>query len=197
MQTLIKEIEEIKNISEYMLQGKQTLEKKEVEKFFKSLEKIRYEMFTKVKLYNKEQKESKDIIKYTNNSYTAKYKDGILKVHIPEVLPKYKNINNYAYKNILESMSEEIQEYNHIFGKELTLVLIIVHENQVNMDIDNKYVKPIVDALVNRNVIHDDNINNMFYLVQGKNDTKEPYTEVYVMKGKDMNSWIETLQNLF
>ena len=65
------------------------------------------------------------------------------------------------------------------------------------MDIDNKYVKPIIDGLVIQEVIQDDNINNMFYLVQGKNDTKKPYTEVFVMESKYMIEWIEKLQNLF
>ena len=27
-------------------------------------------------------------------------KNDFLKIYIPEVIPKYKNINNYAYKNI-------------------------------------------------------------------------------------------------
>ena len=65
------------------------------------------------------------------------------------------------------------------------------------MYIDNKYVKPIIDGLVIQEVIQDDNINNMFYLVQGKNDTKKPYTEVFVMESKYMIEWIEKLQNLF
>ena len=65
------------------------------------------------------------------------------------------------------------------------------------MDIDNKYVKPIIDALVIQNVIQDDNITNMFYMVQGKNDTKKPYTEVFVMDAKYMIGWIEKLQKIF
>ena len=32
-----------------------------------------------------------------------------------------------------------------LFKDNLTFVLIIVHEKQCNMDIDNKYVKPIIE----------------------------------------------------
>ena len=34
----------------------------------------------------------------------------------------------------------------------------------------------------------------MFYLALGKNDTKKPYTEVFVLDGKYILSWIEKLQ---
>ena len=95
------------------------------------------------------------------------------------------------------STAEAVKDYKGLFGNNLTLVLIIVHEKQTNMDIDNKYIKPIIDALVLQNIIKDDNITNMFYMVQGKNDTKRPYTEVFVMDAKYMISWIEKLQEIF
>ena len=95
------------------------------------------------------------------------------------------------------STADAVKEYKGLFKDNLTFVLIIVHENQSDMDIDNKYVKPIIDGLVIQEVIQDDNINNMFYLVQGKNDTKKPYTEVFVMESKYMIEWIEKLQKLF
>ena len=121
-------------------------------------------------------------------------KQDILKIYIPEVLPKYKRINNYAYKNILLNTAEAVKNYKGLFKDKLTFVVIIVHEKQENMDIDNKYVKPIIDALVLQNIIQDDNINNMFYLALGKNDTKKPYSEVFVLDGKYILSWIEKLQ---
>ena len=81
-----------------MLQRKPTLEKEEVERFFKSLEKIRYEMFTKVKLYNKEQKESKDIIKYTNNICIRKYKKVTL--------------HKFNYKNLRKDLTLSCKNVN-------------------------------------------------------------------------------------
>ena len=95
------------------------------------------------------------------------------------------------------STAESVKEYKGLFKKNLTFVLIVVHENQSNMDIDNKYVKPIIDALVIQEIIQDDNITNMFYMVQGKNDTKKPYTDVFVMDAKYMKKWIENLEKSF
>ena len=65
------------------------------------------------------------------------------------------------------------------------------------MDIDNKYIKPIIDALVVSKVIKDDNFTNMFYGAMGKNDTIKPYTEVYVLEGSYFLDWIKTMQNMF
>ena len=154
-------------------------------------------MLNKIKISNQEKREENEKINYINNSYKAKLQKDILKIYIPEVLPKFKNISNYAYKNIMLSTAEAIKDYKNLFNKKLTFVLIIVHEKQANMDIDNKYVKPIIDALVIQNVIQDDNITNMFYMIQGKNDTKKPYTEVFVMDAKYMIGWIEKLQKIF
>lgn len=193
---ILPEIEEIKKQTDSILNNKEILENKNIEKYLKSIEKIRYEMFEKIKI-NNELVKDKDKIKYVNSEYKAELKDDILKIYIPETLPKFKNINNYAYKNIMISTAEAVKQYSGLFNNNLTLCLIIVHEKQHNMDIDNKYVKPIIDALVIENIIQDDNINNMFYMVLGKNDTKKPYTEVFVMDARYMKNWIEKLQNLF
>lgn len=193
---ILPEIEEIKKQTDSILNNKEILENKDIEKYLKSIEKIRYEMFEKIKINNEFVKD-KDKIKYVNSEYKAELKDDILKIYIPETLPKFKNINNYAYKNIMISTAEAVKQYSGLFNNNLTLCLIIVHEKQHNMDIDNKYVKPIIDALVIENIIQDDNINNMFYMVLGKNDTKKPYTEVFVMDARYMKNWIEKLQNLF
>lgn len=193
---ILPEIEEIKKQTDSILNNKEILENKDIEKYLKSIEKIRYEMFEKIKI-NNELVKDKDKIKYVNSEYKAELKDDILKIYIPETLPKFKNINNYAYKNIMISTAEAVKQYSGLFNNNLTLCLIIVHEKQHNMDIDNKYVKPIIDALVIENIIQDDNINNMFYMVLGKNDTKKPYTEVFVMDARYMKNWIEKLQNLF
>ena len=193
---ILPEIEEIKKQTDSILNNKEIIENKDIEKYLKSIEKIRYEMFEKIKI-NNELVKDKDKIKYVNSEYKAELKDDILKIYIPETLPKFKNINNYAYKNIMISTAEAVKQYSGLFNNNLTLCLIIVHEKQHNMDIDNKYVKPIIDALVIENIIQDDNINNMFYMVLGKNDTKKPYTEVFVMDARYMKNWIEKLQNLF
>ena len=183
--------------TDFILNNKEIIENKDIEKYLRGLEKSRYELFNNIKLNNADKKVTEEKINYINNSYKSKLENDILKIHIPEVLPKYKNITNYAYKNILLSTAESVKEYRGLFKKNLTFVLIVVHENQSNMDIDNKYVKPIIDALVIQEIIQDDNITNMFYMVQGKNDTKKPYTDVFVMDAKYMKNWIENLEKSF
>ena len=116
----------------------------------------------------------------------------VLKIYIPEVIPKYKNINNFAYKNIMINVMEKTKKYKDYFNKQLVFVFIKVVENQKNIDIDNKFVKPIIDGLVLSQVIADDNIANMFYGVFGITEKiKDPYTEVYVFKGEKMLKWIQ------
>lgn len=193
----LSELETIKKQTDFMINNKEIIENKDIEKYLRSLEKVRYEMFNCIKLNNREKTNEYEKINYINNSYKATLVDKILKIHIPETLPKYKNISNYSYKNIMLSTIEAVKNYSGLFKDKLTFVVIIVHEKQSNMDIDNKYIKPIIDALVIQNIIQDDNINNMFYLAQGKNDTKKPYTEVFVMDGNYMESWIKKLQKMF
>ncbi len=195
-QAILPELEKVKQQADFMIKNKEILDDKDIETFLKSLEKIRYDMFAKVRLNNKN-RIGREPISYINEEYKAEVKQGILKIYIPEVLPKFKNISNYAYKNIMISTAEAIKDYQGLFDKRLTLVVIIVHEKQVNMDIDNKYVKPIIDSLVLQNIIQDDNISNMMYMVQGKNDTKKPYTEVFVMDATYMTTWLEKLADTF
>lgn len=196
-QIKLNDLETLKKQTEFMINNREILEKKDVERYLRSLEKTRYNLFEQVNLNNKNVIDENEKIDYINNEYKATMKDGILRIYIPETLPKYKYINNYAYKNIMINTAEAVKEYNGLFKTNLTFVLIIVHENQANMDIDNKFVKPIIDALVLQNIIQDDNINNMFYMALGKSDTQKPYTEAFVMDGSYMISWIENVQKMF
>lgn len=196
-QIKLNDLETLKKQTDFMINNREILEKKDIERYLKSLEKTRYNLFDQVKLNNKNVIDENEKIDYINNKYSATMKDGILRIFIPETLPKYKYINNYAYKNIMINTAEAVKEYSGLFKTNLTFVLIVVHENQVNMDIDNKFVKPIIDALVLQNIIQDDNINNMFYMALGKSDSQIPYTEAFVMDGSYMISWIENVQKMF
>jgi len=190
----LEELQELKSKIDFILNNKNIINEKHKESFLRCLEKTRYNLFENIKINNKF---STAKIEYINNNYKAEVKQGILKIHIPEVLPKYKNVSNFAYKNIMLNVSESCREYGNMFKDKLTFVLIIVHEKQINMDIDNKYVKPIIDGLVNSKIIQDDNVNNVFYSVIGKNDTKKPYTEVFVMDSRYLIGWIENVKKLF
>lgn len=189
---ILTELEDLRDETEFIINNEEVIENKHVENYLRNLERIRYNIFNKIKLKDKYEVNEQDKINYLNNRYKATVENDILKIYIPEVIPKYKNINNYAYKNIMINVMEKTKQYKDLFNNELVFVFIKVVENQKNIDIDNKFIKPIVDGLVLSKVIADDNIANMFYGVLGTTDKKKkPYTEVYVFKGEKVLEWIQ------
>lgn len=194
---ILNELEDLRDETEFIINNEEIVEAKHIENYLRSLERIRYNIFSKIKLKNKYEIDGIDKLEYLNDRYRSTIENNILKLYIPEVIPKYKNINNYAYKNIMLNVMEKSKPYKNMFDNELVFIFIIISENQKNIDIDNKFVKPIVDGLVLSKVIQDDNINNMFYGVLGKtNKNKKPYTEVYVFKGKHLLEWIENFTKI-
>lgn len=191
---ILSELEDLRDETEFILNNQEIIENKHVENYLRSLERIRYNIFNKIRLREKYEVNEQDRINYLNNRYKAEVDNGILKITIPEVIPKYKNINNYAYKNIMINVMEKTKEFKDLFNNQLVFVFIRVVENQRNIDIDNKFIKPIVDGLVLSKVIADDNIANVFYGVIGQTDKKKnPYTEVYIFKGDEMLKWIQNV----
>ena len=189
---ILTELEDLRDETEFIINNQEIVENKHVENYLKSFERISNNLFNKIKLSNKYEVNEQDKITYLNDRYSATVENDVLKIYIPEVIPKYKNINNYAYKNIMLNVMDKTKEYKDLFNKELVFVFIKVVENQKNIDIDNKFIKPIVDGLVLSKVIADDNINNMFYGVLGTtNKKKKPYTEVYVFRGQKMLDFIK------
>ena len=189
---ILTELEDLRDETEFILNNQEIIENKHVENYLRSIERIRYNIFNKIKLREKYEVNEQDKINYLNNRYTATVENNILKIHIPEVIPKFKNINNYAYKNIMLNVMEKTKEYKNLFNNELVFVFIKVVENQKNIDIDNKFIKPIIDGLVLSKVINDDNIANVFYGVMGVTEKKKnPYTDVYVFKGEEMLGLIQ------
>ena len=112
------------------------------------VEKYKAIMENKIKLYNKYVVNEEDKLTYLNDRYEVTKFDNYLKIYIPEVIPKYKNVNNYAYKNIMLNVMEKTKEYKDLYKAELVFVFIKVVENQKNIDRGNKFVKPIIDGLV-------------------------------------------------
>lgn len=188
----ISELVNLRDETEFILNNEENIENKHIEDYLRNLERIRYNIFNKIKLQKKYEINEQDKITYLNDKYKVKVENDILKIYIPEVIPKYKNVNNYAYKNIMLNVMEKTKEYKDLYNNQLVFVFIKIVENQKNIDIDNKFVKPIIDGLVLSKVIADDNIANMFYGVFGITEKiKNPYTEVYVFKGKKMLKWIQ------
>jgi len=158
---MIEELENLKDNTEFIVKNQAEIETKDIENYLRNLERTRYNIFNKIKLNEKYQDDNLQL-NYVNKRYQATVENDILKIYIPEVIPKFKNINNYAYKNIMLNVKEQTKKYKDLFKNHLVFVLIKIVENQKNIDIDNKFVKPIVDGLVLSKVIEDDNIYNMF-----------------------------------
>ena len=193
---IVEELKELKDETEFIIDNEDTIEIKHIENYLRSFERIRYNIFNKIKLREKEDISDEEKINYLNKSYKASVEKDVLKIYIPEVIPKYKNVNNYAYKNILINVMENTKQFKNLFNNELVFVFIKVYENQKNVDIDNKFVKPIIDGLVLSKVIEDDNVNNMFYGVLGVTEKyKNPYTEVYVFRGEKLLNWMSKVQD--
>ena len=163
----------------------------QMEAFLKNLEKRRYNILNEIRIYNKTVEYSTEKIKNISDEYKAEVKDNTLKIYIPEPMPSYKSLKTHAFKNILINITEATKPFNDLF-KDKVFVFIRIFDNIKGWDIDNKYIKPIFDALILNNIIEDDNIEKMFYCVQGE-FAEIPHTEVYVTPQKNV---VNLMQNI-
>ena len=163
----------------------------QMEAFLKNLEKRRYNILNEIRIYNKTVEYSTEKIKNISDEYKAEVKDNTLKIYIPEPMPSYKSLKTHAFKNILINITEATKPFNDLF-KDKVFVFIRIFDNIKGWDIDNKYIKPIFDALILNNIIEDDNIEKMFYCVQGE-FSEIPHTEVYVTP---QESVVNLMQNI-
>ncbi len=185
---LRKELASLEETSNSVLQN-HSLTDLQIENFLKSLEKARYNILTEIKIYNKNVEFEYEKIKTIDDEYKAKLEDNILKIYVPEVMPSYKNIKTHTHKRILLNIAEITKEFTGLFETEV-FIYIKIFDKIKGWDVDNKFIKPIADALVLSNVIKDDNISKMFYCVQGEY-SEIPHTEIYVFDSKNVNEFLE------
>lgn len=185
----IKELEELKKSIDFLLINQNIMEDKDISKFLFDLEKHRFNMFEETRILNA--KNSNIDIQSINNQYKVDYHKNF-RIYIPEVLPKYKNLGNYTYKNILYNVTNITKKYKNLYKNKSICVYIEVFDNKKEncWDIDNKTIKPIIDGLVESKVIEDDSISKMFYCVKGTSD-KNPHTEVTIFEAKKFLKWIK------
>lgn len=185
----IEELEKLKKSIDFLLINQNIMEDKDISNFLFDLEKHRFNMFEEVRIVNS--KNTNCDIQSVNTQYKVDYHKNF-RIYIPEVLPKYKYIGNYAYKNILLNVANVTKEYKNLFKNKQVCIYIEVFDNKKvgNWDIDNKTIKPIIDGLVSSKVIEDDSITKMFYCVKGNYD-KNPHTEVTIFEGKKFMKWIQ------
>lgn len=160
----------------------------QVEKFLRNFEKIRYNLLSEIKIYNRNVEFEYEKIKTIDNEYKAKLTDDILKIYVPEVMPSYKNLKTHTHKRILLNIAEITKEYENLFNNEVC-IYIKIFDNILGWDVDNKFIKPIADALILSKVIQDDNMTKMSYCVKGEfSDT--PHTEIYVFDSKNFDEFM-------
>lgn len=161
----------------------------QIENFLRNFEKTRYNILNEIKLYNKNVEFEYEKIKTIDNNYKAEFKNGVLKIYVPEILPSYKNIKTHTYKRILLNVSEITKTYANLFDNKV-FIYIKVFDKNLGWDIDNKYIKPIADALIISGVIQDDNMTKMFYCAKGEY-SENPHTEIYVFDGSKVDEFLE------
>lgn len=185
---LQKNLLELKQNLNFIIENKSFTEL-QIENFLRDLEKNRYNILSEIKVHNKSVDFEYEKIKTIDDNYIADFEDNILKIYIPEVLPSYKNIKTHTHKRILLNVSEVTKPFANIFDNEV-FIYIKVFDKILGWDIDNKYIKPISDALTVSKVITDDKMSKMFYCAKGEY-SETPHTEIYVFDSKDINNFLE------
>ena len=185
---LRKELASLEETSNSVLQN-HSLTDLQIENFLKSLEKARYNILAEIKINNKNVEFEYEKIKTIDDEYKAKLEDNILKIYVPEVMPSYKNIKTHTHKRILLNIAEITKEFTGLFETEV-FIYIKIFDKIKGWDVDNKFIKPIADALILSNVIKDDNISKMFYCVKGEY-SEIPHTEIYVFDSKNVNEFLK------
>ena len=161
----------------------------QMESFLRTIEKSRYNILTEIKIYNKTVEFEYEKIKNIDNEYKAELTENILKIYVPEVMPSYKNIKTHTYKRILLNIAEITKQFEGLFADSEIFIYIKIFDKILGWDVDNKYIKPISDALILSNVIKDDNMTKMSYCVKGE-FSDVPHTEIYVTNTKNINKFL-------
>lgn len=160
----------------------------QIENFLRNFEKTRYNILSEIKLYNRNVEFEYEKIKTIDNEYKAELIDNVLKIYVPEVMPSYKNLKTHTHKRILLNIAEITKQYEGQFDNEVC-IYIKLFDKILGWDVDNKFIKPIADALILSKVIQDDNMSKMSYCVKGE-FSEIPHTEIYVFDSKNMDEFL-------
>ena len=164
----------------------------QIESFLLNFEEVRDSFLAEIKVHNRNVEFEYEKIKTIDDNYKTDLKDNILKIYVPETLPSFKNLKTHTYKRILLNVAEITKDYQGLF-KENVFIYIKVFDNIQGWDIDNKYVKPIADALILSKVIQDDNMSKMFYCAKGE-FSEIPHTIIYVLDSKKIEQFLKKVE---
>lgn len=160
----------------------------QIENFLRNFEKSRYNILSEIKLYNRNVEFEYEKIKTIDNEYIADFEDNVLKIYVPEVMPSFKNLKTHTHKRILLNIAEVTKQFEGLFDHQVC-IYIKLFDNLLGWDVDNKFVKPIADALISSKVIKDDNITKMSYYVKGE-FSENPHTEIYVFNSQNIDEYL-------
>lgn len=183
---IFEEIKRIGDLSNNYLRSDRKTENEELERFFCRFEKIRIDIYDELRNENLFREFGVgEPIQNINYEYEAKVEDDILKIYIPERIPKINKGINYVQKQILYNVSNVVSKYKGLFYNKYVMVIVRIYDDAKIWDSDNRNVKPIQDGLINGKVIKDDNIYCTCYMVQGYYSDK-PHAEVYVVEADNI-----------
>lgn len=179
-----KELNTINKEIEYILRSYIVTDYR-LENFFKSLEKVRYNLLNEIKTYNNNVEFEQEKLCTIDAGYNAQCISDTLKIYIPETLLSFKHIKTHTYKRILLNVAEITKLYKGLF-REKVFIIIKIFDNYTGWDVDNRTIKPIADGLIASGVIDDDRCEKMFYCVKGEY-SDNPHTEVTIVNAENIN----------
>ena len=116
------------------------------------------------------------------SEYESKYSDEILKIKINELLPPVRTpYNNKRLENTCQAIGEK---YKGLFINREVIIRVQVSVPRNNWDIDNRDLRYILNGFVYGGLITDDNIRYVSYMLEGINDKRKLYKNIYWRKKK-------------
>lgn len=160
-QRILDSIVEIEQISNKLLKIKEKVKDEELERYFCKFEKARMDMYDAVEQRNLFIKfGGGEAINCIGEEYEVELQDDILKIYIPETLPKIKQGISYTQKRIMSNISWNVRKYEGLFYDKFAIVIIKIYDNKPIWDADNRSIKPIHDGLILNNLKADTKIHN-------------------------------------
>ena len=163
----------------------------QIENFLITFEKARYNILEEIKIHNRSVEFEYEKIKTIDDRYKAELNNGVLKIYVPEVMPSFKNLKTQTHKRVLLNVERITRQFANTFENEVC-IFVKIFENTLGWDIDNRYIKPIADALILSKVIQDDNMTKMMYCAKGEY-SDDPHTEIFVFDCKKITNFLENV----
>ena len=119
------------------------------------------------------------------SEYESAYSDGILKIKVYELLPPVKTpYNNRKLERTFQTIGEK---YKGLFQNKEVIIRVIVSMPRNNWDIDNRDLRYIFNGFVYGELITDDNIKFVSYMIEGVNDG-ENYIKIFISEKSNIEN---------